>query len=177
MQLYIFSWTFLVFFTKNNKNVLVKTIGDKLRLCRHTQISKLHCICNKTFQNKSLKHSRLSISMRLQEFPGGPELSKSFQEGDNPAVIFIQFPGCYLLCMFCVHIESMVSEESVLGMGLFSIDQVCFSLGGSFLNKAGVTQWGSICTDRGNFQKQAWGKGTSLSCCLLIWEATRFDIF
>ena len=45
-----------VFFAKNNKDILVETIGEKFRLCRHIQKSKLHCNSSKTFQNNTLKY-------------------------------------------------------------------------------------------------------------------------
>ena len=46
--------------------------------------SKLHCICSKTFQNKPLKYGNQKIPGDFQEFPRGPKISRSFQDGDNP---------------------------------------------------------------------------------------------
>ena len=47
--------------------MLVETIGEKSRLCRHIQERKLHCICSKTFENKSLKHKNQKLPGKFQE--------------------------------------------------------------------------------------------------------------
>ena len=42
-------------------------IGEKSRICRHIQKYKLHCICSKTFQNKSLEYRNQKIAGDFQE--------------------------------------------------------------------------------------------------------------
>ena len=77
--------------------MLVQTIDEKFELYRHNQKSKQHCFSSKTFQNKSLKHRNWKIpgdcqdnqsfsklgSFKIQEFLGGPKISRSFQWDGN----------------------------------------------------------------------------------------------
>ena len=62
-----------------------ETIGEKFRLRRHIQKSKLYCISSKSFQNKFLKYKNQKIPGDLVIFFQNPD-SKSFQE-------CIKFPG------------------------------------------------------------------------------------
>ena len=66
--------------------MLAETIGETSRLYRHIQKSKLHCMCSKTFQNKSFKHRNQRIPGEFEILFQNPGDSKSFQEG-------LKFPG------------------------------------------------------------------------------------
>ena len=76
-----------IFFAKNNKDMLVETIGEKL--CGHKK-SKLYCISSKTFPKQIFETLKSENSKR---FPGelviffqNPRDSRSFQED-------LKFPG------------------------------------------------------------------------------------